>query len=750
MIDTSITVKRVLSQRLGGCIFIGQSPDQKSLRVVAAANLLGAAPVLGEVWRVRGQFEDSKWGPQVRAVSLWRATPSGKLIGEWIAANVPGIGKTRVKRLMDAFGPRLVDLLSAGDPEPLVPVLAPNHPYLGARLASSAIGIWRDQQASADLHAWLDGHGVQAASVARKLAELLGSKGIETLETNPYTLVGLLPWAEVDQIGMRLTAATADQAHDPKLDARRMVGMVDAIVIECISETGDTALTARQLHERCKARLRSSLQSGAVPSAASEAIRLAALNHAVIADELADGTPIWRAPGCAMMETMLAERVIALISGNGRWRSTVTALNAEAGREHHLDTACRQEGIHLHPEQRQACLRVLGQPLAVLTGGAGTGKTTTTRAIVATWEAAGGRVELCALAGKAARRLGQSTHRMARTIHRLIRDLRRRQDDPTLPMIDADADVGFLDDRTLLVIDEASMVDLGQYTQLLVDYLPNGCHVVLVGDPAQLPPVGPGLVFPILCQLSPIVAELTVVHRQHGKSGIPLVSRAVREGEIPEFQAFDPFHPDGVSLIPCDATEMEYHVRRTVSALGGHGSSGHSLLVLAATNNGQPCSVAQLNRAFQAQHLRVSGASEEDILVGSFGQQFLVGDPVVFTRNLYQRGLCNGTLGRVVSLDVRERRLMIRWDDDEEGEIDGEQIADLQLAYALSCHKAQGSSAQRIVVPVYRSQVLDRAWVYTAITRAEEACVLVGEVEVLRKAITALPSSSRRLHGFRL
>ncbi len=746
MIDTSITVERIHSQRLGGCIFSGRTSDRKPLRVVATASLLGAAPVPGEVWRVRGQLEISKWGAQVRAASLWRATPSGKLVGEWIAANVPGIGKTRAKRLMDAFGPRLVDLLTAGDPEPLISVIAPDHPHLGARLASSAIGIWRDQQASADLHAWLDGHGIQAAGIARKLAELLGSNGIEALETNPYTLVGLLPWAEVDKVGMRLTAATADQAHDPTLDARRMVGMVDAIVIERISETGDTALTARQLLERCKARLRGTLHSGAVSAAAMESIRLAAGNHAIVADELTDGTAIWRAPGCAFMETILAERVIALTSG--RWRSAVTALSSEAGRERYLDTACAEEGIHLHPEQRQACLRVLGQPLAVLTGGAGTGKTTTTRAVVSAWEAAGGRVELCALAGKAARRLGQSTHRMARTIHRLIHDLRRRQDDITLPMIDTD--VGFVDERTLLVIDEASMVDLGQYTELLVDHLPEGCHVLLVGDPAQLPPVGPGLIFPILCQLSSIVAELTVVHRQCDESGIPSISRAVRIGEIPEFRAFDPSKPEGVSLVPCNPLELEYHVKRTVEALGGHGRSGHDLLILAPTNGGSPCSVSQLNRAFQSQHLRTSEAGEEDILVGSFGQQFVVGDPVVFTRNLYQQGLCNGTLGRVISMNVRARHLTIRWDDGVEGEIDGERVADLQLAYALSGHKAQGSSARRIVVPVYRSQVLDRAWVYTAITRAEEACVLVGDADVLRNAITLPPSSSRRLHGFKL
>lgn len=745
MIDASITVERIISQRLGGCIFSGQLPPHGIVRVVAAADLLGAPPSPGEIWRVRGKIEDSRWGRQVRADALWRATPSGKLIGTWIINNVPGMGRARTERLMVTFGPRLVATLDAGDPEPLIPVLAPEHPNLGARLACSIIKLWNEQRISTDLHAWLDSHGVQQPHLARRLAELLGDDAIATLDANPYTLAGLLPWKQLDELGLRLLAGTVDQRFDPAKDARRLVGLVDAVMIERLTETGDTAIPGDKLTASIGRRLGETVSKAEVQRVVDDAIGLAVANRGIIPDRRDEGEPVYRAPGCWAMETMLVDRIADLVGGP--WRSVIPQLLPDQ-RKRLVEAACASEGIRLHPEQENACTALLGLPLGILTGGAGVGKTTTTRALVAAWEAAGGRVELCALSGKAARRLGQSTHRLVKTIYRLIQDLRRRQDDATIPMIDTD--VSYLDDRTLLVVDEASMVDLGQFTELLVDHLPLGCHVLLIGDPAQLPPIGPGLVFPILCQLRAFVAELTVVHRQTGTSGIPAISRSIREGTVPQFRPFDPQAPEGVSLLACDQQQMAREVHRVVAALGGHGTEGHDLLVLSPTNNGAPCSVHQMNRGFQAARMQAERFGEDAVLPGAFGQQFVVGDPVVYTRNLYREGLCNGMLGRVVGLDLAARQLSVLFDDGETREVGADQLADLQLAYALSCHKAQGSSARTVVVPIYRSRVLDRAWVYTAITRAEQACVLVGDPEVLATAITDLPHASRRLHGLRI
>lgn len=739
MIDVSVTVERIVSQRFGGCIFAGRLPDAAAIRIVAASGLLGAAPVPGEVWRVRGHSEDSAWGQQVRAENLWRAAPSGKLIGEWVIANVPGVGRARTARLMAAFGHELVEMLDRGDPEPLADTLAPGYPNLGLRLAGSLISAWAEQRAVADLHTWLDRHGVQEPRLARRIAALLGDGAVAALEQNPYTLVGLLPWLQVDALGLRLLAENADRNRNPALDARRLVGVIDAVVIERITEYGDTAVTDDRLKRRIADLLFSSVGAGDLACAISEAVRLAALNHAIVAD----GDGAWRAPGCALMETLLAKRINDLV--RGPWRSSVHLATPDS-RRRYLEAACEQEGIVLHLEQKVACSALLGLPFGILTGGAGVGKTTATRAIAASWEKAGGRVELCALSGKAARRLGQATGRLARTIFRLIRDLRRRQEDPTTAIVDGE--IANLDDRTLLVVDEASMVDLGQFTELLVDHLPEGCHVLLVGDPAQLPPIGPGLVFPVLCGLPGIVAALTVVHRQTGTSGIPPVSAAVRDGRIPSLPTFDRECLGGVCVLECKPQDVAAQVMRVVAALGGHGSAGHNLMILSPTNNGAACSVRQMNRAFQALRLQADGWSEDTALLGAWGQQFVPGDPVVYTRNLYREGLFNGMLGRVEAIDRPEQRLTVRFEDGEVVQIDGEKLADVQLAYALSCHKAQGSSARRIVVPVYRSRVFDRAWVYTAITRAEEICVLVGDMAVLRAAIADPPSASRRMHRF--
>lgn len=349
MMDAAVTVCRVLSQRLGGCIFVGRLADDRELKVVAAASLMAALPVPGELWRVRGQLEDSRWGRQLRAEALWRAAPSGKLLGDWVVANVPGIGRTKADRLMAAFGAGLADVLDHGDPEPLVEVLAPAHPNLGARLACSLVALWQEQRVSADIHAWLDRHGVQEPRLAQRLAELAGENAIAALENNPYTLVGLLPWKQVDALGLRLLAEENDQPWNPAQDARRLVGAVDAVVVERITEHGDTAVADKTLRRRLAELLRDSLPAADLPAT------------------VADGTA-WRAPGCALMETLLGHKVNDLVGGP--WRSVILQRPPDA-LQSLLEAACIEEDIRLHPEQEAACTRLLGLPLGVLTGGAG-------------------------------------------------------------------------------------------------------------------------------------------------------------------------------------------------------------------------------------------------------------------------------------------------------------------------------------------------------------------------------------------
>jgi exodeoxyribonuclease V alpha subunit len=199
--------------------------------------------------------------------------------------------------------------------------------------------------------------------------------------------------------------------------------------------------------------------------------------------------------------------------------------------------------------------------LAILNGGVGVGKTTTVRAVVALWEALGGRVEMCALAGNL--RVSQDAGHPARTIHGLLLKLPRPNDpepanQPGAPRLDA---------RTLLVVGESSTVNLGQWHRL-VQAMEPGCRLLAVGDVSQLPPFGFGLVFHVLAQIPSITSQLRVVHRQAESSGIPAVSGAVREGFVPALPQFQG-KADGVFILPCPRGDIPRRIEE-VAAVGSH------------------------------------------------------------------------------------------------------------------------------------------------------------------------------------
>jgi exodeoxyribonuclease V alpha subunit len=314
-------------------------------------------------------------------------------------------------------------------------------------------------------------------------------------------------------------------------------------------------------------------------------------------------------------------------------------------------------GRDLHPEQVEAILRALESPLAVLTGGAGVGKTTVTRVIADTWEhQAGGRVVLCALAGKAALRLSQATGRPAMTMARLIHQLRERAEiDRQLAGDDLDAaEADRLNRRraslaqitlhTLVIVDEASMVDLASLYSL-VTHMPDGARLLLVGDEGQLPPVSFGIVFHRLVLDPAISARLTVVHRQREEGGIPAVSRAIRDRRVPILPDYAGYG-EGVSIRRCAEEDLAREVEAVWQYLGG--LAGDTLIVTPTWKG--VAGVEELNERLQRLN-----AAEAPVLKGYFGQWFSVGDPVMWTRNDYKRGLFNRLMGRVVAIDLARR-----------------------------------------------------------------------------------------------
>jgi exodeoxyribonuclease V alpha subunit len=337
---------------------------------------------------------------------------------------------------------------------------------------------------------------------------------------------------------------------------------------------------------------------------------------------------------------------------------------------------------------------------------------------------------LAAVAGKAALRLSRATGRLATTVFRLLRSCEVEDEEKRIR----------IDGRTLVVVDEASMLDLPS-AAALVNQFEDGARLLLVGDEAQLPPVGFGLVYHKLIGDPRITSRLMTVHRQAEATGIPSVSAAIRVGTAPTLPSFKG-EAQGVTLLACENDEIGDRIAEIYPALSAVGET----LVLSPLNDGT-AGVRQLNKRLHDWYRQQADRPE---MQGYLGEWFCVGDPVIFTRNDYSRSLWNGLVGRIEQLDFAERGAVVQFDGEPAPhELSTADLFDLRRAYALTGHKAQGSQAPTVIVALPKCRLLDRSWLYTAVTRAEVGVVLVGTQAMLEAAVAVPGQAERRRVGFR-
>jgi exodeoxyribonuclease V alpha subunit len=734
-----ITVDSIVSEKSYGIIFAGTIADQtdlrhgRKLRVRADLDRLLGIPAAGDTWEIDGEIRQTSYGPQIAARAGRRIVSSGHLIKQFLANHVPGVGSERAHRLWEAFGENLAEILSTYDMlDDIAKAMSLDKPVLGQRLAVLAASAWQNAKGEAALVTWLDQQGVRDLKVVRRLQRILGSVAVETLAANPYIMVPLLSWKQMDDLGCRLLR---EDGRDPALDLRRQVGAADEAVKQ-ILRRGDTAIVADDFAFEL-AKLLGISPNG--PSAAN-AVGIAIANGAVVR-----AGQILRAPGAAGLEDDLAVRLKALAARPLEPR--LRMLTPSRWSELLADIT----GPHkaLESEQHAAAVGVMSHPLACLVGGGGTGKTYTCKVICDLWTHLGGDVLLCALAGKAALRLSRSTGRLAKTLARTLAELSERDAIETA-LSDPDTSEGEakklrakleglsrITDITLVVIDEASMVDLPTIASIARRLRPES-RLLLAGDEAQLPPIGFGLVFHKLVKDPAITLHLTHVHRHADETGIPAAAAAVRSGSSPKFSTFAGPAP-GVSFVDADRSQIASALDAAIARLG----EPRDVLVVAATISGT-AGVENINERFHKRHVE----NGYDELKGFFGRRFSEDEPVIFGRNDYRAGLFNGMLGRITAIDRNERTATVVFDGDAVSKTLGEEhLVDLDLAYAVTCHKCQGSSAKRVVVPIHASRVLDRSWLYTAVTRAEQQVVLVGDRDVFTKAVATLPAAEVRKTG---
>ncbi|MBA2792883.1 MAG: AAA family ATPase [Thermoleophilaceae bacterium] len=376
----------------------------------------------------------------------------------------------------------------------------------------------------------------------------------------------------------------------------------------------------------------------------------------------------------------------------------------------------------LSDEQRAAVDAAFTRLLSVVTGGPGTGKTTLVKAMVEQAKAAGAEVALCAPTGRAARRLEDATGHPATTIHRLV-----EWQPGEGPLRDASYPI----ECDLLVVDESSMLSL-KVAAVLLDALDEDTHVVLIGDADQLPPVGAGKPFADLIESGAVpVARLTHVFRQAARSLIVQAAHAINRDEPPRTQAGEEEVRDFFFIEkPSDTDAADEIVALATERLPGHYDVDpiREVQVLAPIYRGA-VGVDSLNERLRAR-LNPKG---ERCLDGPLR----TGDKLIQTRNDYSTGLMNGQIVIALGEDEEGEELLVETDAGERLGVPAERTHSLRPAYAISVHKSQGCEMPVVIVPVHTSHsvLLSRNLLYTAVTRARRACVLVGQRQAVIRAL---------------
>jgi exodeoxyribonuclease V alpha subunit len=719
---------------MGGCIFAGAAIDMQGNVIDARAYYVVRAPrallgenrvQVGQWWHVEGPcrqrmnlangFEVSE--RQIEPTVLEFLLPSGEHVVTLMAESddFRGIGYGKARKLWEMFGNSLYALLDHGDVDTLTRVLTEES-------AQHAVKAWALQGDTRTLQ-WLQQRGFDTV-IGRKILKFFGADASVRIEEDPYRLISFCAtWKSVDALARSTFAIRVD-------DHRRLRGAVEEALYR-LFDSGHTCVSRAMLADRLVGVLGSQ----------TPLFRWRALIDGALDQGLWNGSYVLghddaiHPTGPLVMETVVAQTVAQRLLD-----PSDQSVIGDIELERLLQRYEMSEGFALNDEQRQAVRVAANNAFALVTGGAGVGKTTVLKAVYAVYDRAGIRVYQMALAGRAAKRMQEATGRPASTIASFLRNVGR------------DA----LNGPLVIVVDEASMLDIVTMHRLCRD-LPSHARLLLVGDPAQLMPVGPGLVLHALVGLPQIASSELKVVKRYGNA-IARAADAMRSGVWPALPA-DPTAP--ISMLACLGLRHDGPDSLAAAVLKLYQDDPVNTQILCARRRGPDGThllnaVCQTALTIKSRPLVVwSDEQESEVRTG-----FHEGDLVLCTKNLWSLGLQNGSLGRLVQVEMPPRMLTndageeiglaigwILWDDGERRPVFEHMLDDLEPGFAITVHKAQGSQWPRVIIPVTGNRLLDRTLLYTAVTRAQQQVILVGDVDAARAAVEAMPKVHFRQVG---
>lgn len=654
-----------------------------------------------------GDDVQTKYGPQFK-VSSWeeRRPTDTEGIEKYLASGlIKNIGPVLAHDIVSVFGEDTLDVLD-NHPERLAEV-----PGIGRKRIKSIRDSVKEQKAIRSVMIWLKRYDLPNG-LAAKIYKYYGEKSIAVLEGNPYRLADEIKgigFKKADQVAILLGIAKDSPF-------RIQSGILHAVTD--FTDEGSTYMPVDMMLDEASGENYLSLPKEQVQTAYEQWRNNGTCGeHLVVEEERI--YPKW----LYYAELNVAKRLAEL----NRSHLQRDLFNED---EQKTDIQKIQEltGVTYNEKQAEAITAAVSGGVLVLTGGPGTGKTVTTNGIISALEADGGRVLLCAPTGRAAKRMSEVTGRPAKTIHRLLG-------------YGGDG-FSFNKDCTLkgkaVVIDESSMIDISLMSSLL-SAVPDGMKVILVGDVDQLPSVGSGSVLRDIINSGIVpTVRLTEIYRQAQGSDIIMGAHAVNHGRMPKLD-----NNPGTDLWFITREDQKSISDTIVDLVTSHlpkkvGVPAEDIQVLSPMRReGDLIGIKVLNSLLQAK-INPSGTS-----VTHEGQLFRVGDKVMQIKNDYDKNVFNGDTGRVTGV-LPEGGLLV----DFQGtltEYAKNELGSLELAYASTVHKSQGSEYPVVVIPVHRSHfiLLKRNLLYTAITRAKKMCILVGSKQAVAMAVAREDTQNR-------
>jgi exodeoxyribonuclease V alpha subunit len=685
--DTSFTVARLVTSGHEHVTIVGALFDVKE----------------GMPLRLTGQWTvDKKWGRRFKVASYRLSSPRDlvgieRFLG---SSSFKGIGPELAKRLVKQFGLETIHVIEKS-PERLTEV-----PGIGEARAKKIADVYATQRHIENIMVTLRGHDVTEGE-ANRIYKRYGNDAINVVKQNPYRLA-----REVNGIGFH----KADRIAQSMGLGRDAPERIEAGILYALQTAGEDG----HVHVPDEELLRATAELLGV---AVDAItpRLGALEQRqlVVRESLGMKGPCTSLPWAYEAEQQAATLLAELV------RTPPRSMLAE------VDAAIQlfeqQAAIALATQQRAAVAAALRDKLVVITGGPGVGKTTIVKAIVQLARIGHKRVALAAPTGRAAKRLAEATGQEAMTIHRLLEyaphegGFQRDREEP----LDAD----------MLIVDEASMVDIQLFRSLLEALRP-GAQLVLVGDIDQLPSVGAGAVLDdVIASEAATVIRLTEIFRQAAASKIVVSAHRINHGELPELAPPADSVLSDFYFIQRDEPEA---AREAIIALVAERipqrfgfDPVEQVQVLAPMHRGE-LGTAALNRALQERLNPPGGAPE--LVRGE--RVYRRGDKVMQLKNDYDKGVFNGDIGLVLSIDTQEGVMRVDYDG-RIASYERQELDQLQHAYAVSIHKSQGSEYPAVVIPLATQHfmMLQRSLLYTAVTRGKQLVVIVGSRRAVALAV---------------